>query len=83
MLGDDPGYADLRLFAVDDRIFTLQNLDRWPEAEVTLRQARESTQRSGAPDRTTWVTAAVLRYWLASGTTRWPSCARKRAMFRG
>ena len=64
MLGDDPGYADLRSFAVDDRIFTLQNLDRWPEAESTLRQARESAQRSGGPDRTTWVTAAVLRYWL-------------------
>ena len=64
VLGDDPGYADLRSFAVDDRIFTLQNLDRWPEAELTLRQARESAQRSGAPDRTTWVSAAVLRYWL-------------------
>ena len=64
VLGDDPGYADLRSFAVDGRIFTLQNLDRWPEAESTLRQARESAQRSGAPDQTTWVTAAVLRYWL-------------------
>ena len=63
-LGDDPGYADLRSFALDDRIFTLQNLDRWPEAEVTLRQARESAQRSGSPDRTTWAIAAVLRYWL-------------------
>jgi tetratricopeptide (TPR) repeat protein len=64
VLGDDPGYADLRSFAVDGRIFTLQNLDRWPDAESTLRQARESAQRSGSPDRTTWVTAAVLRYWL-------------------
>jgi DNA-binding CsgD family transcriptional regulator len=64
VLGDDPGYADLHSFAVDGRIFTLQNLDRWPEAESTLRQARESAQRSGSPDRTTWVTAAVLRYWL-------------------
>ena len=64
VLGDDPGYADLRSFAIDGRVFTLQNLDRWPEAELTLRQARESAQRSGSPDRTTWVTAAVLRYWL-------------------
>jgi DNA-binding CsgD family transcriptional regulator len=64
VLGDDPGYADLRSFALDDRIFTLQNLDRWPEAELTLRQARESAQRSGSPDRTTWAIAAVLRYWL-------------------
>jgi len=64
VLGDDPGHADLRSFALDDRIFTLQNLDRWPEAELTLRRARETSQRSGNPDRATWVTAAVLRYWL-------------------
>ena len=64
VLGDDPGHADLRSFALDGRIFTLQNLDRWPQAELTLRQARESAQRSGSPDRATWVTAAVLRYWL-------------------
>jgi DNA-binding CsgD family transcriptional regulator len=64
VLGDDPGYADLRSFAVDGRIFTLQNLDCWPEAEVALRQARESAQRGGGPDRATWVSAAVLRYWL-------------------
>jgi DNA-binding CsgD family transcriptional regulator len=64
VLGDDPGYADLRSFALDDRIFTLQNLDRWPQAELTLRRAREASQRSGDPDRATWVTAAVLRYWL-------------------
>ena len=64
VLGDDPDHADLRSFALDDRIFTLQNLDRWPEAELTLRQAREASQRSGDPDRATWVTAAVLRYWL-------------------
>jgi DNA-binding CsgD family transcriptional regulator len=64
VLGDDPGYADLRSFAVDGRIFTLQNLDRWPDAKLTLQQTREAAQRSGSPDRTTWVTAAVLRYWL-------------------
>jgi DNA-binding CsgD family transcriptional regulator len=64
VLGDDPGHADLRSFAQDGCIFTLQNLDRWPQAEVTLRRAREASQRSGNPDRATWVTAAVLRYWL-------------------
>jgi DNA-binding CsgD family transcriptional regulator/tetratricopeptide (TPR) repeat protein len=74
VLGDDPGRADLpayliastrsRSFAFDGRIFTLQNLDRWPEAELTLRQAREFAQQSGTPDRGTSVTAAVLRYWL-------------------
>ena len=64
VLGDDPGHADLRSFAQDGCIFTLQNLDRWPQAEVTLRRAREASQRSANPDRATWVTAAVLRYWL-------------------
>jgi DNA-binding CsgD family transcriptional regulator len=64
VLGDDPGYSDLRSFAIDGHIFTLQNLDRWPEAELALQQARDSAQRSGGPDRSTWVTAAVLRYWL-------------------
>ena len=46
------------------RIFTLQNLDHWPQAELTLRQAREVAQRSGNTDRATWANAAVLRYWL-------------------
>src|SRR5690242_11347067 len=64
VLGDDPGHADLRSFAQDGCIFTLQNLDRWPQAELTLRRAREASQRSGNPDRATWVIAAVLRYWL-------------------
>ena len=64
VLGDDPGHADLRSFAQDGCIFTLQNLDRWPQAEVTLRRTRETSQHSGNPDRATWVTAAVLRYWL-------------------
>jgi DNA-binding CsgD family transcriptional regulator/tetratricopeptide (TPR) repeat protein len=64
VLGEDPGYADLYSFALDDRIFTLQNLDRWPEAELTLQQARQFDRRSGSPDRVPWATAAVLRYWL-------------------
>jgi len=64
VLGDDPGHADLRSYALDVRVFTLQNLDRWPEAELALRQAREFARRTGSPDKATWVNAAVLRYWL-------------------
>jgi DNA-binding CsgD family transcriptional regulator len=64
VLGDDPGHPDLRLYALNVRIFSLQNLDRWPEAELALRQARAFGQRSGSPDQATRVTAAVLRYWL-------------------
>ena len=64
VLGDDPGHPDLRSYALEVRIFTLQNLDRWPEAELALQQTREFAHRSGSPDRATWATAAVLRYWL-------------------
>jgi DNA-binding CsgD family transcriptional regulator len=63
-LGDDPGYDDLRSFAYDGRIFTLQNLARWPQAELTVREASESARRSGSPERDKWVAAAVLWYWL-------------------
>jgi DNA-binding CsgD family transcriptional regulator len=64
VLGDDPGHPDLRSYALEVRIFTLQNLDRWPEAELALQQTREFAHRSGSSDRATWATAAVLRYWL-------------------
>jgi DNA-binding CsgD family transcriptional regulator/tetratricopeptide (TPR) repeat protein len=63
-LGNDPGHPDLRSYALEVRIFTLQNLDRWPEAELALQQTREFAHRSGSSDRATWATAAVLRYWL-------------------
>jgi len=42
VLGDDAGYADLRSYALEVRIFTLQNLDRWPEAELTLYRSKIS-----------------------------------------
>ena len=64
VLGDDPSHVDLRSYALDVRVFTLQNLDRWTEAELALRQAREFARRTGSPDNATWVNAAVLRYWL-------------------
>jgi DNA-binding CsgD family transcriptional regulator len=63
-LGDDPGHADLRLYVLEVRIFTLQNLDEWQQAELALRQAREFAQRSGNTDRAAWANAAVLRYWV-------------------
>ncbi|MEV0132501.1 AAA family ATPase [Dactylosporangium sp. NPDC050688] len=63
-LGDGPDNADLRAFAVDSRIFSLQNLDRWADAEATLKHARELEQRSGYAASSTQITAAVLRYWL-------------------
>jgi DNA-binding CsgD family transcriptional regulator len=64
VMGDDAGQADLRLLALDARIFTLQNLDQWPQAELALRQSRRLARRAGRPERATWANAAVLYYWL-------------------
>jgi DNA-binding CsgD family transcriptional regulator/tetratricopeptide (TPR) repeat protein len=64
VLGDDPGHQDMRLYVLNVRVFTLQNLSQWPQAELALRQAREFALRTGIPDRSTWANAAVLRYWL-------------------
>jgi DNA-binding CsgD family transcriptional regulator len=64
VMGDDPVHDELHSSALDARIFTLQNLDEWQQAELALRQSREFAQRSGRADRATWTSAAVLRYWL-------------------
>ena len=63
-LGDGPGQHDLHAVALDCRVFTLQNLDQWEQAELALHDAHEFARRTGRPDRTTWANAAVLRYWL-------------------
>jgi DNA-binding CsgD family transcriptional regulator/tetratricopeptide (TPR) repeat protein len=63
-LGSDPCHADLRSQALNCRIFTLQNLERWPEAGLTLREARDVAPRSRHADRAASLTAAVLQYWL-------------------
>jgi DNA-binding CsgD family transcriptional regulator len=65
VLGDGPDYADLRAFAFDGRVFTMQNLDRWPDAEQTLRHAHALAHRLRHPGTAASnVTAAVLFYWL-------------------
>jgi DNA-binding CsgD family transcriptional regulator len=63
-LGDGADHADLRTFILDGRIFTMQNLDRWPDAEATLLRARALAQRHDPGNATSSVTAAVLMYWL-------------------
>jgi DNA-binding CsgD family transcriptional regulator len=63
-LGEGADHADLRTFILDGRVFTMQNLDRWPEAEATLLQARGLAQRHDPRTATPSVTAAVLMYWL-------------------
>ena len=63
VLGNDPGHADMRLIALDARMFALQNVDQWPQAEAALREARDFAMRSGSsrsPDLDHGGGAAVL-----------------------
>jgi DNA-binding CsgD family transcriptional regulator len=63
-VGNGGGHADLRSFILDARIFTMQNLDRWDDAEATLVRARGLAHRHDPSDVAPSVTAAVLMYWL-------------------
>jgi DNA-binding CsgD family transcriptional regulator/tetratricopeptide (TPR) repeat protein len=63
LVGDDPGYNELHANFLEPRTFVLQNLDEWPQAELALKQSREFALGTQRPDRATWATAAVLRYW--------------------
>jgi DNA-binding SARP family transcriptional activator/DNA-binding CsgD family transcriptional regulator len=61
-IGDDPELAKLHFDLLDNRVFTLQNLDRLAEADDTLRGASEIAARHSLP----WslqVPVAVHRYW--------------------
>jgi DNA-binding CsgD family transcriptional regulator len=64
LVGGNPGYEELHANFLEPRTFVLQNLDEWPQAELALRQSREFGLLNGRPDRATWASAAVLRYWL-------------------
>jgi DNA-binding CsgD family transcriptional regulator len=63
-LGAGGDHADLRSFVLDGRIFTMQNLDRWPEAEATLQRSRKLAHRNDPGTATPSIAAAVLLYWL-------------------
>ncbi|MEQ4302027.1 AAA family ATPase [Plantactinospora sp. B6F1] len=64
-LGTVAEHVDLRAYALHGRIFSLQNLGRWSEAETALREVREFLRGAGrADDTTSGVTAAVLMFWL-------------------
>ncbi len=68
VLGEEPDHADVRMYALHARVFTLQNLCRWADAEDAVRQTREVAREPGnAIGTATGVTAAVLLYW----TGRW------------
>jgi DNA-binding NarL/FixJ family response regulator len=63
VLNNGPDHTDVRAFAQDARIFTLQNLAKWQEAAALLRQEREVGVHRALSTRL-GVTAAVLFYWL-------------------
>ncbi|MFB9909012.1 BTAD domain-containing putative transcriptional regulator [Allokutzneria oryzae] len=62
-VGDDADLAELRCDLLDNRMFTLQNLDRLAEAEAALRSAREVATRHDLPTGLQ-VSAAVHYYWV-------------------
>ncbi|MBB5851114.1 BTAD domain-containing putative transcriptional regulator [Amycolatopsis umgeniensis] len=64
--GDEAGLATLRFDLLDNRLFTLQNLDRLDEADATLHAGYETAARHGLPTGPQ-VSAAVHYYW----TGRW------------
>ncbi|MFE2757488.1 BTAD domain-containing putative transcriptional regulator [Actinosynnema sp. NPDC059335] len=63
IVGTDFALTDLRLVLLDNRVFTLQCLDRLDEATETMRQAFDAAGH-GAPVAALQVGAAVHRFWL-------------------
>ena len=62
LLGDDPDLAEARCDLLDNRAFTLHNLDRLPDAEATLREARSVIAERGLPTGMA-LPLAVHHYW--------------------
>ncbi|MFL5910961.1 MAG: ATP-binding protein [Gaiellaceae bacterium] len=76
VLDDEPAHADLRAFLLDGRVRTLQDLDRWSDAEAALRHARAlAGQADQSHSAASSVTAAVLFYWLG----RWDDASNELA----
>ncbi|WP_433260207.1 BTAD domain-containing putative transcriptional regulator [Actinosynnema sp. CS-041913] len=63
VVGTDVGLTDLRLVLLDNRVFTLQCLDRLDEASEALRLAF-SVAGPGTPVASLHVAAAVHQFWL-------------------
>lgn len=63
VVGTDFSLTDLKLVLLDNRVFTLQCLDRLDEATDTMRLAFDAAGH-GAPVAALQVGAAVHRFWL-------------------
>ncbi len=68
MLGEDAEAADLRPLLLVNRMLTLGELDRMPEAESTLRQAQALAERTGTA-RAGMVAVAAVQWHFRTG--RW------------
>jgi DNA-binding CsgD family transcriptional regulator len=65
VVGDDADFSDLRTILLDNRVFTLQNLDRLDDAEETLRAVREYAEQAGDAHRSRMhIAAGVHHYWV-------------------
>jgi DNA-binding CsgD family transcriptional regulator/tetratricopeptide (TPR) repeat protein len=62
-VGGDPTWADLELCLLDDKVFTLQNLDELTEATRTLGAAQHLVTQRGLTSGL-HIPAAVHHYWL-------------------
>jgi len=64
LLGSDAGHAELRSLTLDNKVFTLQSLDRLAEADATIREARDLGRRTGTPaGALSCIGNAVYYYW--------------------
>lgn len=68
VVGDDPEYRDLRSWALDNQIFTLQNLDRLSEAEASLHAAVTEAERGADPTQASLLIGTAVHYFW---TGRW------------
>lgn len=62
IMRENPAFAGLYLDLLDNRVFTLQNLDRLEDAERTLREAALFALRHRLP-ASLYVAAVVQHYW--------------------
>jgi DNA-binding SARP family transcriptional activator len=63
-IGDDHTLTDLRLVVLDNRLFTLQCLDRLDDATETLAAAVDVAEHHDAPSAAVHISAAVHHFWL-------------------